>query len=196
MISPKERRELRRLKRKIVQHQYKIQEDKKSEVKKDNMGCMHFFMAFAFLIGFFMLIQFGMFTVITFWNITKIFAVFLAIGLLIPLKWYRKKWTMNIYEYFLVNLLGIAPLFTGIIFFFNFLFSHHPHKESYDIESISEGTFYAEIHLSDNTFEDYNILVSMDDNEYKMYKGAKQVEYFFLEGGLGMKILVSRDFKY
>ncbi len=196
MISPEERRELRRLKRKIVQYQYKNKENTIHNLKKDNMGWIHFLTIFAFFMGFFLLIQFGSVTVISFWGMSKIFAIFLAIGLLIPIKWYRKKWTMNIYEYFLVSLLGIAPFFSGLIFLINFSFSHTPHIESYEIEKISEGNLYSDIHLKNDTLSEYGILTSNDSREYQIIENAKKVEYHLEYGALGMKVLMERKFKY
>ena len=128
MPTPEERRELRRVKRKLVQDQYRVNPPRKVAEPKDNMGTVHILMTIALFIGLFFIINYATVTVISTWNITKIFAGILAISLLVPIKWYRKKLTMNIYEFFLLSLLGYAPLLTGVYFAANYFTRNNEHN--------------------------------------------------------------------
>jgi hypothetical protein len=192
MPTPEERRALRRIKRILVQEQYRINPPIKPIEKKDNMGGIHVLMVLALFVGLGMMVSIGSITVITVWGITKIFAFVLAISLLIPIKWYRKKLTMNIYEYFLLSLLGYAPFITGLFFGINYYNRANFHVETYSIQSIERGKFYSDIHLNNDTLSEYPLLTSFDDRDSNFYKGRSKMRYEFEEGGLGLKILLDK----
>jgi len=192
MPTPEERRALRRIKRILVQEQYRINPPIKPIEKKDNMGIIHTLMVLAFFIGLLMIVIFGSETVISIWGITKIFAFVLAITLLIPIKWYRKKFTMNVYEYFLLSFLGYAPFLTGLFFTLNYVNRANFHVETYPIESIERNEYYSEVHLNNDTLSEYALLTSFDDRDFAFYFNKRKMRYEFEDGGLGLKILLDK----
>jgi hypothetical protein len=192
MQTPEERRALRRIKRDLVQEQYRVNPPPQKEVEKDNMETIHILMALALFIGLGLIITFATSTVITIWGITKIFAFVLAISLLIPIKWYRKKLTMNVYEFFLLSLLGYAPIITGLFFTLNFTTRSNYHVETYTIQSIEKGKYYSDVHLKNDTLSEYSLLTSYDTRESNFYLGRKTMRYEFEDGGFGLKILVDK----
>lgn len=192
MPTPEERRELRRIKRMQVQAQYRINPPKKVAEPEDNMGTIHVIMSVSLFVGLFLLIKFATVTVITTWSISKIFAGVLAISLLVPIKWYRKKLTMNVYEFFLIGLLGYAPLLTGTYFATNFLTSSNEHSEIYKIEQVEMHTFYSDLKLENDTLSEYALLTCFDSRDSSLYKGRTKAKYTFEDGGLGLKILVDK----
>jgi hypothetical protein len=192
MPTPEERRELRRIKRKLVQAQYKVNLPKKTPVKKDNMGPIHLLMTVTFFIGLFLITNYATVTVISTWSITKIFAGILAISLLIPIKWYRKKLTINIYEFFLLGLLGYAPFLTGIYFATNYFTRGNEHVETYKIEQVEMHTFFSDLILENDTLNEYALLTCFDSRDSGLYKGRTKAKYTFEDGGLGLKILVDK----
>lgn len=192
MPTPEERRELRRIKRKLVQAQYRINPPKKVAEPKDNMGPVHILMSLGLFIGLFFIINFATVTVISTWSITKIFAGVLAISLLVPIKWYRKKLTMNIYEFFLLGLLGYAPLITGTFFAANYFTSSNEHSEVYKIEQVEMSTFYSDLILENDTLNEYALLTCFDSRDSSLYKGRTKAKYTFEDGGFGLKILIDK----
>ena len=192
MPTPEERRALRRIKRILVQEQYRRNPPTIAPERKDNMESIHIIMVLAFFIGLGMIVIFASETVISIWGITKIFSFLLAITLLIPIKWYRKKLTMNVYEFFLLSLLGYAPFLTGLFFTVNYLNQSNFHVEKYPIESIERGIYFSDIILKNDTLSEYAILTSFDNRDSTFYKGRKQMRYEFKHGGLGLKILLDK----
>ena len=143
-------------------------------------------------IGLFLIINYASVTVISAWNITKIYTGILAISLLVPIKWYRKKLTINIYEFFLLGLLGYAPLLTGSYFATNYLTSYNEHSEIYKIESVEMHTFYSDLILENDTLSEYALLTCFDSRDSSLYKGRTKAKYTFEYGGLGLKILIDK----
>lgn len=192
MPTPEERRELRRIKRKIIQEQYRINPPTKKKEKEDNMDAVHILMSLSLFAGLFLLVNYASITVISIWSITKIFTGILAVSLLIPIKWYRKTLTISIYEFFLIGLLGYAPLFSGLFFGLNYSFRSNEHSEIYKIEKIEMSTFFSDLILESDTLSEYAILTSFDSRDSSYYKGRKTIRYILEDGGLGLKILVDK----
>ncbi len=192
MPTPEERRELRRIRRELVKAHYKTNPPTPPKETKDNMGNVHVVMTLAFFIGLFLLVNFASETVISIWGITKVVVGIFAISLLVPIKWYRKKLTMSIYEFFLISLLGYAPLFGGLFFFTNHIGSDNFHVETYNIESIEMSRYFSTIHLENDTLEEYAILTAFDSRDSAYYKGRSTARYEFKDGLWGLKIVLDK----
>ncbi len=192
MPTPEERRELRRIRRELVKAHYKANPPKPPKETKDNMSSIHVLMTLALFIGLFLLVNFASETVISIWGITKIIAGIFAITLLIPIKWYRKRFTMSIYEFFLISLLGYSPLLAGLFFFTNHIGSDNFHVETYNIESIEMSRYFSTIHLENDTLSEYAILTAFDSRDSAFYKGRSTARYEFKDGLWGLKIMLDK----
>jgi hypothetical protein len=192
MPSPKERRELRRIRRELVKAQYKVKPPRPQKETKDNMGNVHVVMTLALFVGLFLLVNYASETVISVWGITKIVVGIFAVSLLVPIKWYRKKFTMSVYEFFLINLLGYAPLFSGLFFFTNHIGSNNFHIETYKIKSIEMGRYFSSMQLENDTLSEYAILTAFDSRDSTYYKGRSTARYEFMDGLWGLKVILDK----
>lgn len=82
-----------------------------------------------FFIGFGLTIAFYSYILIDIITLTKFIAAFAVVGFLIPLKLYRKWFDFIKYEMIIFNILGVAPILTGLFLCLNFMsvtdeFSH------------------------------------------------------------------------
>ena len=101
--------------------------------KQDNMSFMAIFAAISFIasIIFFIVIihkidisNFGLF---------RLLAITAALWFLVPIKWYRKKYTMSFYEYVIFNIISFAPTSVVLLFILNLTFNSSPYIETYPI---------------------------------------------------------------
>ena len=165
--------------------------------QEDNMTDIHLLMVIAwFACNFYIffifkgldLKLFGLFQL-------AIFSV--GLGFFIPIKIYRKKYTMSFYEYILLNFLALGPLFCAAIILINGIFSGPTYQETYRIEqSIRENgnTVYL---LEDNAYDEKTYLRTVNQNKnYK--KHQKKWEYLTLEfsdGLFGIRLIKGKSLK-
>ena len=90
----------------------------------------------SFFIGFGLSVAFYDYTLIDIINLSKFIAAFAVVGFLIPLKLYRKWFHFIKYEMVIFNLIGVAPLLTGLFLCLNLLFSSNEYSHDYKIENI------------------------------------------------------------
>lgn len=108
----------------------------KYQPKKDKsynyivMAVLCFFIGFGLTIGFYSYILIDIIT------LSKFIAAFAVVGFLIPLRLYRKWFHFIKYEMIIFNVLGVAPILTGLFLCLNFLFVTDEFSHDYKIMDI------------------------------------------------------------
>ena len=82
--------------------------------KKDKSYNYIVFAVLCFFVGFGLSIAFYSYVLIDIVTLSKFIAAFAVIGFLIPLKLYRKWFDFIKYEMIIFNIIGIAPILTGL----------------------------------------------------------------------------------
>lgn len=127
-------------------------------------------------------------------GIFKLFCFFIGISFLIPIKIYRKKLTISIYEYIILNIITVAPVLCSIVLFLNAVFAGDPYTEQYKITSTYiEGTqvYYV---LENDTYLDKPYLRTINKNEEADFQGTDYIELTFKDGLFGIRKVVSKKF--
>lgn len=102
--------------------------------QKDRSLTFITFSVLSFFVGFGMVIGFYGYTFISFFALSQFIVAFAVLGFLIPLKYYQKWFHFIKYEMIVFNILGVAPLLSGLFLCLNFLLSYDP--KQYDFEVI------------------------------------------------------------
>ncbi len=89
-----------------------------------------------FFIGFGLTIGFYSYILIDITTLSKFIAAFAVVGFLIPLKLYRKWFHFIKYEMIIFNILGVAPILTGLFLCLNFMFVTDEFSHDYKIMDI------------------------------------------------------------
>ena len=157
--------------------------------EKDNMGLFTVFMVVSFILSI-------MFFVVTVHKIdVSNFGLFqlifggMAVGFLIPIKLYRKKFTMSFYEYVIYNIICFAPVSIILLFLLNFSFHGGPYVETYPIESIEKTKEYYIFSLKDNKYEGEEYLRTIYKGNYPNIRGQKEYSIYLTDGYFGLRVI-------
>lgn len=124
----------------------------------------------------------------------KLFCFFVGLSFFIPIKIYRKKLTMSVYEYIILNLITVAPLLCSLFLITNILFAGDPYKEEYRIiSSYIEGTQVYYI-LEDEVYTEKPYLRTINKNESAEFLGTNHIELTFRDGLFGIRKVVTKRF--
>lgn len=104
--------------------------------KKDKSYNYIVFAVLCFFIGFGLAIAFYSYVLIDIVTLSKFIAAFAVVGFLIPLKLYRKWFDFIKYEMIIFNIIGIAPILTGLFLCLNFMFTSNEFTHDYKIINI------------------------------------------------------------
>ncbi|MCW8897878.1 MAG: hypothetical protein OQJ96_09245 [Flavobacteriales bacterium] len=112
---------------------------KKYHPKKDKSMTVITIVIAGFFIGSMWCVAYYPYTVISFYDFSKIFAFLAVIGFLLPLRLYTKWFHFTKYEAFIFNLMGIAPFICGSLLLINYYFyttkfTHYYYIEEYFLE--------------------------------------------------------------
>ena len=170
----------------------KIREQQKIEEKSqrnDNMSKIHiamvgiYFLSNLYIIGEFNHLDLSLV------GLFKLVALLLGLGLLFPIKIYRKWLTISIYEYLILNLIAIAPLLCALIIFTNDTFKSDVYYESYKIEKSEWVKGKIIFYLENNQYDEKEYLRSIKDNEEFEKFGTENLAIFFSDGLWGIRII-------
>lgn len=128
-------------------------------------------------------------------ELSKIVAFFCLVGLLIPLKFYRKWFKIERIEGFLLSVFGIGPLAFSSLLWLNFLWVENRSTEQYAIVDAEITTdFIATItfQLQDDALMEYPEFRRFEITNKELLNGTT-VSYQFAEGILGYRVVKDRQ---
>ena len=123
------------MKKQIVD-KYKLPKSDNYNPDKDRSFRVIFISIIGFFVGFGLCVGFYGSTLIDIFDLSKFIVGFAVIGFLIPLKFYTKWFHFIKYETIIFNIIGVAPLLTGLFLLLNFTFASDPFTHNYKIEKI------------------------------------------------------------
>lgn len=170
---------------------------KEYQPKKDKSMTVITIVIAGFFIGSMWCVAYYPYTVISFYDFSKIFAFLAVIGFLLPLRLYTKWFHFTKYEAFIFNLMGIAPFVCGSLLLINYYFYTTKYTHYYFIEENykeEQRTIKAHgIDIERNFITGkYKILRLIHLNENDFMQQSYFYEIDIREGILGFKT-VSRD---
>ncbi|MFT6946702.1 MAG: hypothetical protein ACJARP_001121 [Vicingaceae bacterium] len=161
--------------------------------EKDNMGWFTFFMVLSF-IGSIMFFVVNVYKVdVSNFGLFRLFAIAGALGFLIPIKIYRKRWTMSFYEYVIFNIISFAPSGIVILFILNLTFKSSPYTETYPISSFEPFKRKYVFHLDEEQYEDEEYLRVIYDQDFPNIKGTSEYSIKFSNGYFGLRVIEEKS---
>jgi hypothetical protein len=161
--------------------------------KEDNMGVVAFFSAFTFIgsILFFVvnihkidISNFGLF---------QLLAITVAIWFFVPIRLYRKKFTMSFYEYIIFNIISFAPTSIVLLFLLNLAFNGSPYIETYPIIKFEPSKEKYIFKLADGQYEEAQHLRTIYDYNFPNIHGTSQYSIKFSDGYFGLRVIEEKS---
>lgn len=125
----------------------------------------------------------------------KLFCFFVAITFLIPIKFYRKWLTISIYEYIILNIISLAPLFCSSFFMANEAFASENYSETYQVIDVvvDNGTsFYI---LENNQYGDKEYIRTIKSTDDYDFFGSDSMRITFSDGLFGVRHIKKKTLK-
>lgn len=169
---------------------------KKIELPKhDNMGVFISLMVISFFVALiYISIVSSSFMDIGFWEIIRLYCLLFAIGLCIPIKIYRKKFTMSYYEYVLFNFLSFPLVMIAFAFLLNNNIRGKSYIETYAVtnfryDSQSRSMIYE---LEDQTYDEKEHLRTIQSIDFHKIKGQTEFSLYFSDGLFGIRLIENK----
>jgi len=188
---------MRLLKNKRV-HKYedlvkKLNENDLNKRKADNMENFTYVMILAYFCALFYIIQTFPYLDLKKMELLRFYCLFLAIGFLFPLKLYRKKFTMSIYEYLIFNILTFASSTFALFLILNASVTIEEAVESYKIEHVRRVDGYTIYTLENNAYEEKKYLRKINDIDLVTVNGENYLKIHFKKGLFGIRIVERKE---
>ena len=146
-----------------------------------------------FFLGFGLSVAYYSYTLIDIYDLSKFIVAAAIIGFFIPLKYYRKWFHFVKYEMIIFNILGIAPLFTGLFLVLNFMFSSNPSTHNYRIEKLyfegDESYKSVGVVLEENFFSGERKIVEITDPDPAEILNKNFLKVTIADGLFGFKVV-------
>lgn len=188
-------RKVRHRSRQVSQQNYRNPYgNAKIKDESDNMSAITLMAIVAFFFSCFYIVHIFQSLEISILGMFQLFCFFIGVSFLIPIKLYRKKLTVSIYEYIILNIITVAPVLCSLLLILNIAFAGNPYHENYRIiSSYMEGTqvFYE---LENNKYNDKPYLRTISKNETVDFSGTRNLELTFKDGLFGIRKIVSKKF--
>lgn len=172
------------------------EKDSSYKPKKDRSFKILLFAVASFFIGFGLCIGYYSQTLIDIYNLSKFLIGFAVVGFFIPLKVYRKWLHIIKYEMIIFNIIGVAPLLTGIFLTINYTFSNNPSSHNYRIERLyfegEENYKSIGVVLEKNFFSGERKIVELTNEEPSEVFNKKHLKVTISEGLFGFKVIKER----
>jgi len=164
--------------------------------KKDKSMLFLTLAVLGLFVGLFLIIGFYSITIISFYTITKFLVGFAIAGFLIPLNYYQKWFNFIKYEMIIFNVIGVAPLFTGILLLLNFIIVLNTSTETYKIEKayFDSGRFVG-IVLENNAYADESRIIEFREKTIIEIRRYQYLEITLNKGLFGFDVVKSRELK-
>ena len=147
----------------------------------------------SWFLGLLLLFWMYSYTKVTIWEVIKYYVFFAVIFTLIPYKWVVKIIPVDYYFMLFVNILGFGPLFTGIFFCANFMFSNHPTTHTKMIVQVEYGEGFESRHtiieLEGKALEKFPKFRTFDPATRTEILNSYAFTYTLADGLFGYKVL-------
>lgn len=132
---------------------------------------------------------------LTLFGYLKIFCFFIGLAFLIPVRIYRKKYTMSIYEYIIINFIAIAPILSAGFLMSNQLFVSDISTECYEI--VEKKNINGDIHffLKDDVYADKPYLRTIKNRDKFVRYGTDNYCIEFKNGWFGLRTIESKSLR-
>lgn len=185
-----ERRKKRREARKAYHNPYG--KAKIKPIEKDNMGGFTILVIFLALVSCVYILVKTYLVEISVLGIFKLICLFMALAFLIPIKWYRKKFTMSFYEYSIFNVIAISPMLTASFLLLNTIFSSDPYVETYAINSAYNESAQVYYRLENQAYEDEPFIRTIGKYDDVEVMGSDSLSIYFSDGLFGMRNILGK----
>jgi len=173
----------------LAKYHQKLNLEKIEREEPDNMHVVHVSMVVIYFGSCLIVLNAFLAADLNTFELIKLICLMLGLSFLIPIKLYRRKLTMSMYEYILLNLIGISPLFLALFFSGNWLFKGDIYEESYVIQDMVWHDKTMVIELEDQIYDDREFLRSLKPNEEFEKEGTENYSIYFADGPLGIRFI-------
>jgi hypothetical protein len=178
-------------------NKYANSENLNYKPKRDRSFIFIVLTVICFFIGCGLCVGFYSVTLIDIVNLSKFLAAFAVFGFLIPLKFYRLWFHFIKYEVILFNIMGIAPILTGLLLVINYTFSTNPKTHEFKIEKIylegEENYKSVGVVLEENFFSGEPKIVELTDFDPALILGKDNFfKVTISEGYFGFDVIKER----
>lgn len=178
--------------RQLARSQQVYQFKAKETESNDNMSFVHAFMVLGYFVSCFLLLNYFPNAEMSIGGLFKLFCLLIGLSFLVPIKLYRKKLTMSMYEYIFLNVLGISTLGCALFFILNDSFSGQSYEETYRITEIERQHKSYVFSLEDNAYEDQEYIRTMKDKDNYEKLGNQFFTLQFADGLFGIRVIENK----
>lgn len=171
----------------------KLNESDLNKRKEDNMENFTYVMILAYFGALFYIIQTFPYLDLKKIELLRFYCLFLAIGFLLPLKLYRKKFTMSIYEYLIFNILTFASSTFALFLILNASITVQKPIETYKIEQVKRIDGYTIYTLENNAYQEKEYLRKINDIDLVTAKGENYLKIHFKKGLFGIRSIDRKE---
>lgn len=161
--------------------------------KEDNMGFMALFAAASFIASIMFFVVNIHKVNISVFGLFQLIAIAIAIWFLIPIKLYRKKFTMSFYEYIIFNVISFAPTSIVILFILNMTIHASPYIETYAVDHFDPYERKYIFHLADGKYAEEEYLRTIYDHNFPNIKGVESYSIKFSDGYFGLRLIEEKS---
>jgi len=170
-----------------------VQKETEEKPRKDNMNNLTVVLLFIYFGSLFYIVSSFPHIDLSAVGLLKLLCLTLAFGLIIPIKFYRKKFTMSIYEYLIFNLLAFAPALLSVMLLLNNIIIMNSYKETYHIVSQKRISGYTIYELQDNAYQEKEYLRRINDLDLVSMHGSEKLTIHFSEGLFGIRYIDKKE---
>ncbi len=161
--------------------------------KDDNMSFLAVFSAVTFIGSMlFFVVNIHKIDISNF-GLFRLLAITTALWFFIPIKLYRKIFTMSFYEYVIFNIISFAPTSIVLLFILNLTLHSSPYIEIYKIVDFEPFDDKYIFHLEDGQYLDDEYLRTIYDDNFPKIEGTSQYSIKFTDGYFGLRVIEEKS---
>ena len=161
--------------------------------KKDRSFTFMIVTVLCFFIGCGLSVGFYSLTLINIFYFSKFISSFAVVGFLIPMKFYQAWFHFIKYEIVLFNIMGIAPISSGLFLVINFMFATNTQTHDFKIEKIyfegDENSKVVGIILENNIYTGEHKIVELTDFNPVEFTGKPIFRVTLSDGLFGYQVI-------
>jgi len=123
----------------------------------------------------------------------RLLALATALCFFIPIRLFRKKYTMSFYEYAIFNIISFAPTSIVLVFILTLTFNSSPYIETYQISSFEPFEKKYIFNLADGQYQDDEYLRTIYDDNFTNIRGTSKYSIKFSDGYFGLRVILEKS---
>ena len=161
--------------------------------RNDNTGFLALFATITF-IGSIMFFVVNIYKIdISNFGLFRLLAITTALWFFIPIKLYRKKFTISFYEYVIFNIISFAPTSIVLLFILNLTFNSSPYIETYQISDFEPFDEKYIFNLADGQYQEDEYLRTIYDYNFPNIQGTTEYSIKFSDGYFGLRVIEEKS---